>query len=108
MDNYQAVYDAVRSRFSHFNGDNLTQEIVRQFDFSYQSEMIKDQFMQTAYEMARPSMILKPALSIDGKLWCALLGENLQEGHAGFGESPAAAYLDFDKSWTEKLGKDKS
>jgi len=26
-------------------------------------------------------------LSLDGDLWCALLGENLQEGTAGFGDT---------------------
>ena len=30
-------------------------------------------------------------LSRDGDQWCALLGANLQEGHAGFGDSPADA-----------------
>lgn len=30
-------------------------------------------------------------LSIDGNKWCALVGENLQEGAAGFGDGPMAA-----------------
>ena len=28
---------------------------------------------------------------MDGNLWCALLGDNLQDGLAGFGETPAEA-----------------
>ena len=30
-------------------------------------------------------------LYVDGDQWCALLGENLQEGQAGFGKTPADA-----------------
>ena len=47
----------------------------------------------------RPSMIFKPQLSIDGNQWCALLGESLQDGVAGFGDTPEDAYRDFDKNW---------
>lgn len=51
----------------------------------------------------RFSFMLRPNLSIDGDKWCALLGENLQDGVAGFGSSPDEAYAAFDKAWTEKL-----
>jgi len=30
-------------------------------------------------------------ISLDGDEWCALIGENLQEGLAGFGKSPVQA-----------------
>lgn len=30
-------------------------------------------------------------IQIDGDMWCALLGENLQEGVAGFGDTPQEA-----------------
>lgn len=56
-------------------------------------------------ERLRPSMLLQPRLSIDGNKWCALYGENLVEGVAGFGDSPAEAYTDFDSNWNEKLPK---
>lgn len=50
-------------------------------------------------------VLMRPALSVDGKQWCALYGENLQDGCAGFGDTPAAAMADFDKNWTsQKLG----
>jgi hypothetical protein len=51
----------------------------------------------------RPSFILKPRLYIDGDMWCALYGENLQDGVAGFGKSPELAYLDYDNKWCEKI-----
>jgi len=46
-----------------------------------------------------PSVLYRPCLSPDGNQWCALYGKNLQEGVAGFGDSPADAMRDFDKNW---------
>ena len=60
---------------------------------------------QKAETQARVSFILKPRLSIDGNQWCALYGESLQDGVAGFGDSPDEAYRDFDKNWYMKLNK---
>lgn len=54
-----------------------------------------------------PSNLYRPRLSIDGNQWCALLGDNLQDGVAGFGNSPAAAYSDFDRAWATSLPNDK-
>ncbi len=50
-----------------------------------------------------PHVLMRPALTIDGNRWCALYGDDLQSGVAGFGESPYAAMQDFDRSWHEKL-----
>ena len=62
---------------------------------------------QAAYwfgaELARPSTRYRPRLFIDGNQWCALYGDNLQDGVAGFGYSPEAAYSAFDKAWTTEL-----
>jgi hypothetical protein len=46
-----------------------------------------------------PHVLYKPKLMQDGTAWCALYGENLQEGVAGFGETPAAAMAAFDAAW---------
>lgn len=51
----------------------------------------------------RPSVLFRPRLSVDGNQWCALYGDNLQDGVAGFGDSPADAMFDFDKNWAGKL-----
>ena len=51
------------------------------------------------YEYTRPSVVHRPRLFLDGNQWCALFGDNLQEGVAGFGESPAKAMLAFDEAW---------
>lgn len=60
-----------------------------------------------AEEKARPSMLLRPLLSIDGNQWCALYGDNLQDGVAGFGTSPAKAFRAFDKNWLADLAEGK-
>jgi hypothetical protein len=65
---------------------------------------------QAGYEWAvagamhgTPSAVWKPKIFIDGNQWCALYGENLQDGVAGFGDSPSLAMFDFDKAWHKKL-----
>jgi len=55
---------------------------------------------EVAIELKRPFMLLKPRIFIDGNQWCALYGENLQDGVAGFGETPELAAKSFDLSWT--------
>jgi len=42
---------------------------------------------------------LNPVLSKDGNQWCCLLGENLQTGICGFGNTPYLAILYFNKSF---------
>ena len=63
------------------------------------AEMSQEFVQEAAAQYARPSAVYRPALSIDGDQWCALYGENLQDGVAGFGTSPADAMWDFDKAW---------
>jgi len=50
-----------------------------------------------------PAFILRPKLFIDGNKWCALYGDNLQDGVCGFGDSPAQAFGNFDFNWALKL-----
>lgn len=47
--------------------------------------------------------LLKPSISIDGNQWCVLYGDNLQDGVAGFGDTPYLAVLDFSKAWNRPL-----
>jgi len=39
----------------------------------------------------------------DGNMWCVLFGENVQEGVAGFGESPFEAIVDFNENWNKPI-----
>ena len=55
-----------------------------------------------------PAAIYKPELFVDGDKWCALYGENLQDGVAGFGDTPEEAMKAFNKEWKEGLAKSTS
>lgn len=69
----------------------------------FAADQIKAAWQQAAYDITRPSVLWKPRIYIDGNQWCALYGENLQDGVVGFGDSPASAMYDFDNRWHEKL-----
>ncbi len=60
-------------------------------------------WQQAAAAHERPCVLWKPRLFIDGSQWCALFGENIQEGVVGFGDSPDAAMWEFDDAWRKKL-----
>ena len=100
MDSYQAIYDAVRSKMSYLDVGVLIDRITQCFDFSCQISAILESI---EYESVRPCVMMKPKISIDGNQWCVLYGDNLQDGVAGFGDSPAKAMQDFDRSWLEPL-----
>lgn len=59
---------------------------------------------ESAKELKRPFMLLRPRIFRDGNQWCVLYGENLHDGVCGFGDTPEKASLDFDVNWkSEKL-----
>lgn len=65
---------------------------------------VVDQLYRNACDAApTPATIWRPSLSIDGNKWCALYGLSLQDGLAGFGDSPAEAMADFNRNWCKKL-----
>lgn len=101
MDGYQAIYDAVRSKIS--NGDiglAVRDAVGLQIsEAGHAIALLRENFYSVANEMQRPSAIYRPAISIDGNQWCALYGENLQDGVAGFGDTPADAMRAFDEAW---------
>jgi len=68
--------------------------------FQFQVAQLRDRI---EYEYTRPSLVHNPKLFLDGNKWCFLFGDNLQDGVAGFGDSPELAAFDFDKSWIAKL-----
>ena len=100
MDNYTAVYDAVRSRIQSVD---LADAARRAFDISHQSRLALDEFSfavrRVSEEMQRPSVVYKPTLFVDGAEWCALLGPDVQQGLAGFGTTPAEAMAAFDNAF---------
>lgn len=61
------------------------------------------QMYAVACDLGAPSVIFKPRLFIDGNQWCALFGENIQDGVAGFGDTHEMAMRNFDMSWNESI-----
>ena len=53
-------------------------------------------------KMLEPFTLYRPRICKDGNQWCVLYGENLQDGVAGFGDTPALAVEAFNKAWGEK------
>lgn len=99
-DSYQAVYDAVRSRISGGNIGDVVERVCRDaFDMGMTRQILQEQFCATAMEMARPSVLFKPTLSVEGDMWCALLGDDLVSGLAAFGKTPESAMLAFDTAF---------
>ena len=63
------------------------------------AQMASAEIQYSAGRHTAPSVLYRPTLSADGTMWCALFGDNLQEGIAGFGETPIAAMEAFDKAF---------
>lgn len=100
-DSYQAIYDAVRSRIGHADVGQAVEGALRE-SFGNADHIIRcaaQEFGVAASEMQRPAAVFRPALTIDGDQWCALYGDNLQDGVAGFGDTPDAAMRAFDLAW---------
>lgn len=87
MSDYQAVYDAVSNNFS---------------GASYLWQHAQQEIYCVSHEMQRPSVLYRPSIYMDGNKWCALYGDDLVNGVAGFGDTPALAMEDFDKNWREQ------
>lgn len=75
-------------------------------DYSIYFKQASDTIMACACEISthqtKPSVLFKPRIFIDGDKWCALYGENIQDGVAGFGDSPEEAMGNFDDEWKAK------
>jgi hypothetical protein len=69
-------------------------------DFSWQADAIKEAVFEACGFVQSPSVLYRPTVTPDGNKWCCLYGDNLQEGVAGFGDTPAEACRAFDIAWT--------
>jgi len=103
METYQPIYDAVRSRLGNGDIGAAVEAAMRDANISHHAEMAANSVHCAAAEYERPSVLFRPKLSIDGNQWCALYGDNPQDGVAGFGDSPTKAMRDFDRAWQDDL-----
>lgn len=62
-------------------------------------QRIQDCAIDASRALQAPHLLHKAKLSKDGNQWCWLYGDNLQEGIAGFGDTPYKASQEFDRAW---------
>lgn len=67
------------------------------------ASQVKNRMIEAVSRYDLPQTIFRPKLTVDGNQWCALYGDDLQSGVAGFGDSPHAAMNDFDNNWYKAL-----
>lgn len=102
-DSYQAIYDAVRSRISNADvGQAVRDAIGSNFDISFAREQVKDELVRAAYEMQRPSVLMRPEIDmhfgIAGGPYQAKWGPRV----FGVGKSPDEAMRAFDLAWVKE------
>ena len=83
---YQAIYDAVRSRISGGDVWSAVESALRTENIGHYAMMAAESIRAAAGEYERPSVIFRPRIYVDGDKWCALYGDDLESGVAGFGE----------------------
>ena len=105
----QEIYDAARSRIGSCDPDSAMRDALRDA-FGHAGHLMQcvaqeasSYAADAAAAMMRPAVLFRPAISLDGNEWCALYGNNLQEGVAGFGKSPELAMAAFDLAWGSRL-----
>jgi hypothetical protein len=102
-DSYQAIYDATRSKIGGADAGQAIERAAREaFDIStFTVRIVESQYI-VRDEMTRHSVLFRPAVFQDGNKWCALYGDNIQEGVAGFGDTPDEACRAFDLAWANQ------
>jgi len=58
-----------------------------------------------AIERNTPFVIYGARIFQDGNMWCALLGETIQNGVCAFGETPAKAVQEFNRAWYQTVAE---
>ena len=98
-DTHQAIYHAVRSRLSNCDVGAAVESAILSAGLAHYADRAAMAVEIATYEYTRPSAVYRPSLFIDGNMWCALYGDNLQDGVAGFGDTPSKAMIAFDSAW---------
>lgn len=69
-------------------------------DISVSAYIARMAIVEAANLISAPHTRMRPRIFLDGERWCALYGDNIMEGVAGFGGTPFEACLDFDRNFT--------
>ena len=96
---YQAIYDAVRSKITNGDVGAAVAEAFHIANLSFYLEQASQRWHEAAAEQERPSVLYRPKIYMDGDQWCALYGDDLMAGVAGFGKMPNEAMYQFDLAW---------
>lgn len=97
----QDIYDAVRSKLSNGDIGSAVESVLRDANIAFFFDRASYGIVDCFIGYNRPSAIFKPKLAKDGNAWIACLGDNLQEGVVGVGETPEKAMADFDANWVK-------
>ena len=68
-------------------------------DISTDAYLARMAIVEACMFIAAPHARMRPRIYPDGNMWCALYGDDLQSGVAGFGKTPADAWAELDKNW---------
>ncbi len=99
METYQPIYDAVRSRMSNCDVGSSIHDAIRSIGLDHITHLATCALQEVSAEYTRPFITMKPDMSVDVNQYCFLHGPNLQEGVAGFGDTPEKAALNFDHNF---------
>lgn len=69
-------------------------------DVSNDAYLARMAIVEAAAFTAAAHVRMRPSVFPDGTAWCCLYGDNLQEGVAGFGDTPEQACAAFDIAWS--------
>ena len=82
------------------NDSNVLMNSINHYEFLQNQEKL-DYVITKSQLVFIETFNLKPY--IDGNQWCILLGENIQDGIVGFGDSPFQAILNFNNQMYKSL-----
>lgn len=68
-------------------------------DISFYVDQVRIAVWEAVGLLTAPSVMYKPRIFQDGNMWCCLLGDDLQSGVAGFGDTPNNACIAFDQAF---------
>jgi len=74
-------------------------------DISTDAYLARMAIVEACAFIQAPSVLYRPAIFKDGDQWCALYGENIQDGVAGFGDTPGLACQAFNMAWGQERSR---
>ena len=89
---YRHAYELAEADVLKDRGDHAMMD-------EHSSRMASAGIQAAAAQHERPSVMYRPRLFLDGDQYCALYGDDIMSGCAGFGDTAAEAMADFDTNW---------